>query len=89
MNGDTPTRLHVDYVGYKVPEDPALSGPDPETAEDCDPVAPGCIAVVTAHYDFVPVTPGLGSVFGDGSRFGAIPVSSKAIMPVERAFVNP
>ena len=80
---------HIDFLGYKIPEDPAVGGPNPESATPCVPVAPGCIAVIKAHYDFTPVTPGLSAVFGEGSGFGPVVVSTSAVMPVERQFSNP
>ena len=75
------TGANVDYKGYKNSDDPLLAT-DPQAAGDCVTVEPGCIAVVTVHYDFVPYTPLV-------SNLGPVLLTTTAQMPVERAFTNP
>jgi Flp pilus assembly protein TadG len=74
---------NVDYVGYKQPGDASLGTNQPQSAVDCSPVAPGCIAVVKVHYQFNPITPIVGNFIG------SVTFSTSTEMPIERAYINP
>ena len=77
------TAPNIDYVGYKNPGDPKLGTSSPETADACEPIAPGCIAVIKVHYQWSALTPIIGNIVGP------IALNSTAEMPVERAFPEP
>jgi TadE-like protein len=74
---------NIDYIGYKNSGDAALGTSIPETAADCTPVAPGCIAVIKVHYQWSALTPIVGNIVPP------ITLSTTTEMPVERAFTNP
>lgn len=46
-------------------------------ADPCSTLAIGCLAIVSAHIDFSPLTPIIGSLFS------SIPLSSTSIQPIE------
>ena len=70
------TAPNIDYVGYKNPGDPKLGTSSPETADACEPIAPGCIAVIKVHYQWSALTPIIGNIVGP------ITLNSTAEMPL-------
>jgi Flp pilus assembly protein TadG len=73
----------IDYIGYKVSDDPALGTAHPETAENCAPIAVGCIAVIKVHYMWTPITPVVGSMMGP------IVLTTSTEMPIEEKYTSP
>jgi Flp pilus assembly protein TadG len=60
-------------VVYHSPADTAS-----DTTTDCAPLAIGCLAVVTVHYQFTPITPIIAQLIGP------ISITSTTKVPVER-----
>jgi Flp pilus assembly protein TadG len=52
------------------------------TTDRCQPLRPGCLAIVTAQISYTPITPVLGQIIG------SFPLTSTSISPIESACIS-